>query len=100
MKPSLQDIANMPREAGLAAIRKHYDPTWGEPLPEDHGELREFNVTISYRTVGQEYYTVMATSSADAEAKAEAKFDADYSDADIDDVIAEPSRDSQQARAA
>lgn len=91
MKPSLQQIADMPREDGLAAIRQHYDANWGLPLPDDHGELRSFNVTISYRTQAYEYYTIEARSAEEASEKAEAEFDDVYGDdADIDDVTAEP----------
>lgn len=90
MKPSLQEIANMPREAGLDALRKHYDPKWGLPLPEDHGELREFKVSIDYTLRDCEYYTVEACSAEEAEDKATAEFERAHGlDAEIEDVTAE-----------
>jgi hypothetical protein len=60
-KPSLHDIAAMPYPASLEAMRKHYNPDWGKPVP-DGETLRTFKVRIeySYRCDGDGVATVNA----------------------------------------
>ena len=40
-KPTLHEIAAMPLPASIEAMRKHYNPDWGRPMPEA-GEGKSF----------------------------------------------------------
>lgn len=75
-KPTLHEIAAMPYSAGIAAMRAHYDPKWGDARGDDSGEPRTFRVAVHY-TVRQdesEVFTVEACSADEAEKLAEAQF--------------------------
>jgi hypothetical protein len=54
VKPSLHEIAAMPYPASLLAMRKHYIPDWGIPVP-DGATKRTFKVEVEYE------YTVTET---------------------------------------
>ena len=55
--PSLHEIAAMPFPASLNAMRKHYNPDWGKPVPEG-AEFREFEVRVEYEYTVRETETV------------------------------------------
>lgn len=92
-KPTLQDIAAMPFPASLHAMREHYNPNWGMPLPEDDGDgdLRTYSVRIEYSFTEYDSrtYTVQARSKEGAEKLAEEMFDKDVTveeNAELSDV--------------
>lgn len=92
-RPSLHEIANMPHSMAQAAIRKHYDPHWGEPcLDEGEGNLWDIAIHFTYVTTTDdvERVQIRATSEAEAEAKARAYFRekvaTDYDEADIETI--------------
>jgi hypothetical protein len=93
-KPSLQDIAAMPYPASLKAMREHYQPDWGKPLPEGATEKRNFEVTVRWeaRVRGSDTVEVEAWSEAEAQVLAEEKVceaveaECFWDDIDIDEV--------------
>lgn len=70
-KPSLREIAEMPYPASLLAMRQHYNPEWGKPIP-DGAKLRTFRVKVeySYSVSERETVEVEAFTKEEAEDKA------------------------------
>lgn len=46
--PSLHEIAAMPFPASVEAMRKHYVPDWGKPVPDGAEGKRAFKVRVEY----------------------------------------------------
>jgi len=91
-RPTLHEIAAMPYPASVEAMRKHYNPHWGEPLPDGGGDRKKYVVTIdySYRTEETTHYDIIASSKAEAKALARERFDDEHNyldDLDVDTVL-------------
>jgi hypothetical protein len=89
-KPSIQEVAAMPYPASVRAMREHYNPQWGKPVPE--GKLRRYSVEVDYSFRGRDTWSteVNAHSREEAEELAGDAFDkADLDlpwDAEVDDA--------------
>lgn len=94
IKPTLHEIAAMPYPSSVRAMRKHYEPHWGKPVPEG-GEKRLFEVTVEWSARGHETYEVEAFTEDEAEDLAEIEFDKDCGgtipwDAEWEDATVKP----------
>jgi hypothetical protein len=91
VKPTLHEIAAMPFPASRNAMRKHYNPHWGELTPDRPSDAvdKQFVVTIEYSTMryDEEYLTITAATAEEAEHRARQEFrDEHSSDDEIDSV--------------
>lgn len=68
MAPTLHEIAAMPFPASVTAMRKHHDPSWGVPEP-DEGDLRKFRVRVDWTVTETGSDTVYVRAGDIAEAK-------------------------------
>lgn len=68
MAPTLHEIAAMPFPASVTAMRKHHDPSWGLPEP-DEGELRRFKVRVDWTITQSGSDTIYVRAADAAEAK-------------------------------
>lgn len=67
-KPSLHDIAAMPYPASVNAMRKHYNPEWGRPVPEG-GERRTFEVELDIEYTGSDTHWIKVEAFTEEEAE-------------------------------
>lgn len=97
-KPTLHEIAAMPLPASLNAMREHYNPHWGKPIPED-GEKQSYSVRVYYHVTGDEIYDVEAFTEEEAVELAAEAFDGDPvvpDGADISDFVVTKKRERNQ----
>lgn len=71
--PSLHEIAAMPFPASQNAMRKHYNPDWGKPVPDGADRPRNYSVVVSYIVHTPEYQTVTVSAFSEAEAAEKAE---------------------------
>jgi len=98
VKPTLHEIAAMPFPASRDAMRQHYNPHWGEAMPDRPAGAvdKQFYVTIEYTTMAfdEEHVTVTAATAEEAEHIARKEFRDEHS---ADDEISEVSVREQDA---